>query len=140
MTIADANSALAEQVGTELGYPYYDYYPSQVPTGPTVISAPQEITYDRSARGGTTEVESILALVLGRESDRHAQRLAVDLIDPHGERSISQLVAADRTLNGHASGARVERVQVQSYASAGGTPVLFLAFTVRYYVGRPTTP
>lgn len=138
MSIAEASAALAKMVGEAIDAPYFDYYPQQMPTGVSVIAAPEDITYDLTARRGTTKVEGRVAVILGRESDRNAQRLAIEFIEPHGERSVVAAVAADRTLGGHAGGARIESVKVQSYASAGGASVLFLAFTVTYFVGSST--
>lgn len=98
-TPQQAADALETALGTISGLRVFDHVPDSYAT-PCAFILPDVITYWGSFAGGNVEQQFIVTLVVGRTSDRAAQRSLYAYAAYSGAQSIRAAIEADRTLGG----------------------------------------
>jgi hypothetical protein len=105
--------------------------PDQVNPPQAVISL-QSVTYDGALRGGLTTYTFMITVIVGRMSERTAQRVLDGYISP-GTGAIKDAIESDKTLDGSAFDVRVEAMSNVGSLTIGEVNYLAADFTVTVY-------
>ncbi len=105
MSIADIRKGLGANLGTIRGLRVAETIPDN-PSPPIAIVALGNVTYDGAFAGGLTEYNFVVSVVVGRVSEREAQR-RLDQYISTGEGGIKAAVESDKSLGGSAYDVRV---------------------------------
>lgn len=130
-TIGLIRKGLAANLGTIRGMRVALYEPDQV-NPPQTIVAIQSADYDGAMQGGLTTYNFLLTVIVGRISERTAQRTLDSLVSP-GVGSIKTAVESDRSLGGAAFDCRVEQLSSIGSVTIGEVTYLAADFTVTVY-------
>lgn len=103
------------------------------PNPPIAVVMPNTITYDEAFGRGTSQYNFTVTVIVGRASDRIAQRKLNDYASP-GEQSVKAAIESDKTLSGTAFDVRCESLSNIGAVSLGGeTTYLAADFVVTAY-------
>lgn len=109
-----------------------DFVPDD-PKPPVAVVMPPTITYDKAFGRGLDEYEFIVTVIVGRQSERSAQRLLDSLCAPTGSGSIKTAMESDRTLAGNIQDLRVTEMRRITSIIINETTYLSAEFTVQVY-------
>ena len=130
-TIGLIRKGLAANLSTLRGMRVAMFEPDQV-NPPQTIIAVQTVDYDGALQGGLTTYNFLLTVIVGRMSERTAQRTLDSLVSP-GEGSIKTAVESDRQLGGAAFDCRVEQLSTIGSVTIGEVNYLAADFSVVVY-------
>lgn len=131
MSIAAIRQGLGANIGTIRGLRVAETIPDQV-NPPQAVVALQSVAYDGALRGGLTTYSFMVTLIVGRASERTAQRILDTYISP-GDSAIKNAIESDKTLGGSAYDVRVEAMSSVGSLTIGEVNYLAADFTVTVY-------
>lgn len=131
MSIALIRAGLGQNLSTIRGLRVADTVPDQANPPIAVISL-DTVQYDGALRGGLTTYGFTVTAIVGRMSERTAQRTLDTYISP-GVGAIKNAIESDRTLNGSAFDVRVESMSNYGSVTIGEVNYLAADFTVSVY-------
>lgn len=131
MSIAAIRAGLVKNLGTIRGLRVSETIPDQVNPPVAVISL-SDVGYDGALQGGLTTYTFTVTVIVGRMSERTAQRILDGYITP-GVGAIKNAIESDRTLDGSCFDCRVEAMSNIGSATIGDINYLAADFTVTVY-------
>ena len=105
MSIADIRKGLGANLGTIRGLRVAETIPDN-PSPPIAIVALENVVYDGAFAGGLVEYNFVVSVVVGRASEREAQR-RLDQYISTGEGGIKAAVESEKSLDDAAYDVRV---------------------------------
>ena len=131
MSITLIRQGLGTNLATIRGLRVAETIPDQVNPPQAVISL-QSVAYDGALRGGLTTYTFMVTVIVGRMSERTAQRVLDGYISP-GTGAIKDAIESDKSLGGSAFDVRVEAMSSVGSLSIGEVNYLAADFTVTVY-------
>ena len=131
MSIALIRAGLGKNLGTIRGLRVAETIPDQV-SPPVAVVALSSVGYDGALQGGLTTYNFIVTVIVGRMSERTAQRTLDAYISP-GAGSIKTAIESDRQLGQSAFDCRVEGLSSYGSVTIGDITYLAADFTVTVY-------
>ena len=131
MSIALIRKGLGDNLSTIRGLRVAETVPDQVSPPIAVISL-SSVAYDGALRGGLTTYNFMVTVIVGRVSERTAQRTLDAYITP-GPGSIKTAIESDRQLGQSAFDCRVEGLSNYGSITIGDITYLAADFTVTVY-------
>jgi hypothetical protein len=99
---------------------------------PQAVISLQSVAYDGALRGGLTTYTFMITVIVGRMSERTAQRVLDAYISP-GTGAIKDAIESDKSLGGSAFDVRVEAMSSVGSLTIGEVNYLAADFTVTVY-------
>lgn len=109
-----------------------DYVPDD-PKPPVAVVMPPTIKYDLAFGRGLDEYEFVITVIVGKQSERAAQRLLDSLCAPTGAGSVKTALEYDRFLAGECQDLRVTEMRRISSLIIDQITYLAAEFTVQVY-------
>ena len=134
MTIQDMRAGIVANLGTISGLRTSVDIPDN-PNPPQAVVGLQSVLYDQAFQNGLILYNFQVTVLIGRASDRWAQRLA-DTYTDVGSGGIKGAIESDPTLGGAAVDCRVSEMSNLGTVSLGEVIYLAADFTVQAY-GTP---
>ena len=131
MSITLIRQGLGNNLATIRGLRVAETIPDQVNPPQAVISL-QSVAYDGALRGGLTTYTFMVTVIVGRMSERTAQRTLDGYISP-GTGAIKNAIESDKSLGGSAFDVRVEAMSSVGSLTIGEVNYLAADFTVTVY-------
>ena len=131
MSIALIRKGLGDNLSTIRGLRVAETIPDQVNPPVAVISL-QTVSYDGAFQGGLTTYSFMVTVIVGRISERTAQRTLDAYISP-GVGSIKTAIESERSLGGSAFDCRVDGMSNSGSVTIGDITYLAADFTVTVY-------
>lgn len=131
MSIALIRQGLGNNLATIRGLRVAETIPDQV-NPPQAVIGLQSVAYDGAMAGGLTTYTFTLTVIVGRMSERTAQRTLDGYISP-GVGAIKNAVESDKSLGGSAFDVRVEAMSNVGSLTIGDVNYLAADFTVTVY-------
>jgi len=103
------------------------------PNPPIAVVGLDSINYDEAFNQGLTIFNFTIMVIVGRQSDRTAQRSLNSYVSQNGERSIKVAVESDRSLGGNAYDVRVESMNSIGTLQLNDTEYMVAEFTATVY-------
>ena len=110
VSISTIRNKLAVNLATVPGLRTSDYVPDD-PKPPVAVVMPPTIKFDIAMGRGLDEYEFIVTVIVGKQSERAAQRLLDSLCAPKGSGSVKTAIEIDRTLAGNCQDLRVTEMR-----------------------------
>jgi hypothetical protein len=104
------------------------------PNPPIAVVSLETIDYDGTFQQGLTTLMFNVIVIVGRQSDRIAQRALNDYASQNGSRSIKTAVESDRSLSGTAMDCRVRSMTSIGSLQLNETEYSAMEFSVAVYV------
>lgn len=131
MSIAAIRAGLGANLATIRGLRVAETVPDQV-NPPVAVASLSSVAYDGALAGGLTTYSFTVTVIVGRISERTAQRTLDAYISP-GVGSIKTAVESDRSLGGSAFDCRVEALSSVGSVTIGEVTYLAADFVVTVY-------
>lgn len=131
MSIAEIRDGLGKNLGTIKGLRVSLDVPDN-PSPPIAVINLNTVTYDGAFDRGLTTYNFIITVLVGRVSEREAQR-RLDSYISNGDGSIKFAIESDKTLNGSAYDVRVSEMTNIGAVSLGDITYLAADFAVQVY-------
>ena len=131
MSIALIRKGLGDNLSTIRGLRVAETIPDQVNPPVAVISL-QTVNYDGAFQGGLTTYSFMVTVIVGRISERTAQRTLDAYISP-GVGSIKTAIESERSLGDSAFDCRVDGMSNVGSVTIGDITYLAADFTVTVY-------
>lgn len=131
MSLALIRQGLAKNLGTIRGLRVAETVPDQV-NPPIAIVELQSVDYDGALRGGLTTYTFQVSVIVGRVSERTAQRTLDAYIAP-GAGSIKNAIESDTSLDDSCQTVRVEGVSTYGSVTIGDVTYMAADFIVTVY-------
>jgi hypothetical protein len=131
LSIALIRKGLGDNLSTIRGLRVAETIPDQVNPPLAVISL-QTVSYDGAFQGGLTTYSFMVTVIVGRISERTAQRTLDAYISP-GVGSIKTAIESERSLGGSAFDCRVDGMSNVGSVTIGDITYLAADFTVTVY-------
>ena len=125
-------TGLATNLATIAGLRTSDYVPDD-PKPPVAVVMPPTIKFDLAMGRGLDEYEFVVTVIVGRQSERAAQRLLDSLCAPTGAGSIKTAIESNRSLAGQCQDLRVTEMRRISSLIIDQITYLAAEFTVQVY-------
>lgn len=132
MSVSGMRTGLATNLATIAGLRTSDYVPDD-PKPPVAVVMPPTIKYDLAFGRGLDEYEFVVTVIVGRQSERAAQRLLDSLCAPTGSGSVKTAIESDRFLAGQCQDLRVTEMRRISSLIIDQITYLAAEFTVQVY-------
>ena len=123
MSIADIRDGIVSNLSTISGLRTSADIPDN-PSPPIAFVGLESVQYDQSFQRGLTEYNFTVTVLVGRVSERSAQRKLDEYIS-NGARSIKLAIEADKTLDGSAYDVRVS--ELRNVGTVSLEQVIYLA-------------
>lgn len=131
-TLQQIADGIETRLATVTGLRVFDHVPDLFAT-PCSFVLPGSIAYWGDFAGGNAEVEVVITVVVGRTSDRAAQKSLYTYMSYSGAGSIRAAIEADRTLGGVCQTLLVERADNIRMLAQGDATYLAVDFVVRVH-------
>ena len=131
MSIALIRAGLGKNLATIRGLRVAETIPDQV-NPPIAVVSLTTVSYDGALQGGLTTYTFMVTVIVGRISERTAQRTLDAYISP-GVGSIKTAIESERSLGGSAFDCRVEGLTSYGSVTIGDVNYLAADFTVTVY-------
>jgi hypothetical protein len=131
-TMQQMASGLEERLASIKGLRVSDHVPD-VFAPPCAFVMPENIDYWQAFQGGDATTRFTITAVVGRVSDRAAQRNLYEMMAYSGTRSVRAAVEADRSLGGRVQTCIVESASNIRAANQGEAEYLAVDFSVRIH-------
>lgn len=132
VSISGIRTGLATNLATIAGLRTSDYVPDD-PKPPIAVVMPPTIKFDLAMGRGLDEYEFIVTVIVGRQSERVAQRLLDSFCAPTGSGSIKTAIESDRFLAGNCQDLRVTEMRRITSLSIDQITYLAAEFTVKVH-------
>ena len=132
VSVSTIRNKLAVNLATIPGLRTSDYVPDD-PKPPVAVVMPPTIKFDIAMGRGLDEYEFIVTVIVGKQSERAAQRLLDSLCAPKGSGSIKTAIEIDRTLAGNVQDLRVTEMRRITSLLIDQITYLAAEFTVQVY-------
>ena len=132
VSVSSMRAGLATNLATIAGLRTSDYVPDD-PKPPVAVVMPPTIKFDLSFGRGLDEYEYVVTVIVGRQSERAAQRLLDSLCAPTGVGSVKTAIESNRTLAGQCQDLRVTEMRRISSLIIDQITYLAAEFTVQVY-------
>jgi len=132
VSVSGMRTRLATNLATISGLRTSDYVPDD-PKPPVAVVMPPTIKYDLAMGRGLDEYEFVVTVIVGKQSERAAQRLLDSLCAPTGVGSIKTAIESDRFLAGNSNDLRVTEMRRISSLIIDQITYLAAEFTVQVY-------
>ena len=132
MSVSGMRTGLATNLATIAGLRTSDYVPDD-PKPPVAVVMPPTIKFDLAMGRGLHEYEFVVTVIVGRQSERAAQRLLDSLCAPTGAGSIKTAIESNRSLAGQCQDLRVTEMRRISSLIIDQITYLAAEFTVQVY-------
>lgn len=131
MSIAQIRAGLGDNLATISGLRVSLDVPDN-PSPPIAVISLNTVQYDGSFHRGLTTYNFIVTVIVGRVSEREAQR-RLDTYISNGSGSIKLAIESDKTLNGSAYDVRVSEMTNIGAVSLGDITYLAADFAVQVF-------
>jgi hypothetical protein len=131
VSIALIRAGLGKNLATIRGLRVAETIPDQV-NPPIAVVSLTTVSYDGALQGGLTTYTFMVTVIVGRISERTAQRTLDAYISP-GVGSIKTAIESERSLGGSAFDCRVEGLTSYGSVTIGDVNYLAADFTVTVY-------
>jgi len=125
-------TALASNLSSIAGLRTSDYVPDD-PKPPVAVVMPPTIKFDLAMGRGLDEYEFVITVIVGKQSERAAQKLLDSLCAPTGAGSVKTAIESDRFLAGECQDLRVTEMRGISSLIIDQITYLAAEFTVQVY-------
>ena len=125
-------TALASNLASIAGLRTSDYVPDD-PKPPVAVVMPPTIKFDLAMGRGLDEYEFVITVIVGKQSERAAQKLLDSLCAPTGAGSVKTAIESDRFLAGQCQDLRVTEMRGISSLIIDQITYLAAEFTVQVY-------
>jgi len=125
-------TGLATNLASISGLRTSDYVPDD-PKPPVAVVMPPTIKFDLAMGRGLDEYEFVITVIVGKQSERAAQKLLDSLCAPTGAGSVKTAIESDRFLAGQCQDLRVTEMRGISSLIIDQTTYLAAEFTVQVY-------
>ena len=132
MSIGGMRTGLATNLASISGLRTSDYVPDD-PKPPVAVVMPPTIKFDLAMGRGLDEYEFVITVIVGKQSERAAQKLLDSLCAPTGAGSVKTAIESDRFLAGQCQDLRVTEMRGISSLIIDQTTYLAAEFTVQVY-------
>jgi len=132
VSISLIRTRLAANLATIPGLRTSDYVPDD-PKPPVAVIMPPTITFDIAMGRGLDEYQFSIMVIVGRQSERAAQRLLDSLCAPKGSGSVKTAIESDRFLAGNCQDLRVTEMRQITSILIDQVTYLTAEFTVTLY-------
>ena len=132
VSVSSIRNKLAANLATVPGLRTSDYVPDD-PKPPVAVVKPPTIRFDTAMGRGLDEYEFIVTVIVGKQSERSAQRLLDSFCAPKGSGSIKTAIESDRFLAGNCQDLRVTEMRRISSILIDQITYLAAEFTVQVY-------
>jgi hypothetical protein len=132
VSVSGIRNRMAINLATVPGLRTSDYVPDN-PKPPVAVVMPPTIKYDVAMGRGLDEYEFIVTVIVGKQSERMAQRLLDSLCAPTGSGSVKTAIESDRFLAGECQDLRVTEMRRISSLIIDQITYLAAEFTVQVY-------
>ena len=123
-TISDIRDGIATNLATITGLRTTETVPDN-PQPPVAIIQPNSIEYDRAFQRGLDQYSFTVTVIVGRASERNAQRLLDTYCGGSGSSSVKTAIESNRTLSGVIQDLRV--VAMKNYGTISLSDQIYLA-------------
>ncbi len=123
-TIADIRTGIATNLATISGLRTTETVPDN-PQPPTAIIQPTSIDFDKTFARGLDQYNFVVTLIVGRASERWAQKLLDSYCAGSGAGSVKAAIESNRTLSGQIQDLRV--TAMRNYGTITIGEVIYLA-------------
>ena len=131
-SIADIRDGIAENISTITGLRTTTTIPDN-PQPPVAVIQPSSINYDRAFARGLDEYNFVVTVIVGRASERQAQRLLDLYCGGTGASSVKTAIESNRTLTGLIQDLRVTAMRNYGTISLGDVTYLAAEFDLIVY-------
>jgi hypothetical protein len=131
-TISEIRTGIATNLLTITGLRAADTVPDN-PQPPVAIVQPNSIEYDRTFRRGLDQYSFTVTVIVGRASERSAQRLLDVYCSGTGSSSVKTAIESNRTLTGLIQDLRVTAMRNYGTISLGDVTYLAAEFDLIVY-------
>jgi hypothetical protein len=131
-TIAEIRDGLATNLATISGLRTTETVPDN-PQPPVAIIQPSSIEYDKTFQRGLDQYNFVVTLIVGRASERHAQRTLDLYCAGSGSSSVKVAIESNRTLSGVIQDLRVVAMRNYGTMSIAEQNYLAVEFDVVVY-------
>jgi hypothetical protein len=131
-SIASIRSGIAANLSSISGLRTTDTVPDN-PQPPVAIIQPSSIDYDRAMQRGLDQYNFVVTIIVGRASERQAQRLLDLFCEGTGSSSAKTAIESDRTLSGLVQDLRVIAMRNYGTTAIGETTYLAVEFDLVVY-------
>ena len=132
MSVSGMRTGLATNLASISGLRTSDYVPDD-PKPPVAVVMPPTIKFDLAMGRGLDEYEFVITVIVGKQSERAAQKLLDSLCAPTGAGSVKTAIESDRFLAGQCQDLRVTEMRGISSLIIDQTTYLAAEFTVQVY-------
>jgi len=132
VSVSAIRNRMAINLATIPGLRTSDYVPDD-PKPPIAVIMPPTIRFDTAMGRGLDEYEFIVTVIVGKQSERSAQRLLDSFCAPKGSGSIKTAIESDRFLAGNCQDLRVTEMRRISSILIDQITYLAAEFTVQVY-------
>ena len=132
VSVSAIRNRLAVNLSSISGLRTSDYVPDD-PKPPVAVVMPPTIKYDLAMGRGLDEYEFVITVIVGKQSERAAQRLLDSLCAPTGAGSVKTALEYDRFLAGECQDLRVTEMRRISSLIIDQITYLAAEFTVQVY-------
>jgi hypothetical protein len=131
-TISDIRDGIATNLATITGLRTTETVPDN-PQPPVAIIQPNSIEYDRAFQRGLDQYSFTVTVIVGRASERTAQRLLDTYCGGSGSSSVKTAIESNRTLSGVIQDLRVVAMRNYGTISLGDQTYLAAEFDLIVY-------
>jgi hypothetical protein len=131
-TIAEIRDGIAANLATIAGLRTTTTIPDN-PQPPVAIIQPSSISYDRTLQRGLDEYNFVVTVIVGRASERQAQRLLDLFCAGLGSSSVKTAIESNRTLTGLIQDLRVSAMRNYGTIAIGEVTYLAAEFDLIVY-------
>ena len=132
VSVNGMRTRIAANLATISGLRTSDYVPDD-PKPPIAVVMPPTIKFDTAMGRGLDEYEFIVTVIVGKQSERAAQRLLDSFCAPKGTGSVKTAIESDRFLAGNCQDLRVTEMRRISSILIDQITYLAAEFTVQVY-------
>jgi len=132
VSVSGMRTGLATNLASISGLRTSDYVPDD-PKPPVAVVMPPTIKFDLAMGRGLDEYEFVITVIVGKQSERAAQKLLDSLCAPTGAGSVKTAIESDRFLAGQCQDLRVTEMRGISSLIIDQTTYLAAEFTVQVY-------
>lgn len=131
MSIAAIRAGLGDNLATISGLRVAETIPDN-PSPPIAILSLSNVTYDGAFHGGLVQYNFVVSVIVGRASEREAQRRLDSLIST-GTGSLKVAAESDKSLGGSAYDVRVSEMSNVGAVQLNDATYLAADFTIQVY-------
>jgi len=132
VSIAAIRNGIGANLATIRGLRVAETIPDN-PSPPIAVLSLGNVSYDQAYQGGLVIYNFVVSVIVGRASEREAQRRLDEFVTPTGSQSIKVAVESDRSLGGAAYDVKVTDMSNVGAVQLNDATYLAADFSVAVY-------